>query len=82
MQEFQDHPITFNQSLPSWLTGALVRNGFGMFEHGERQAMHGFDAFAKLYSWKFQGNATALFSAKYLQTNFFKDTMASNTIAP
>ena len=55
----------------------------GQFENGARSFVHTFDGFAKLTSWKFLGNqSTALFSTKFLRTQFYNDSMKQNTIAP
>ncbi|XP_050418492.2 beta,beta-carotene 15,15'-dioxygenase-like [Patella vulgata] len=49
---------------------------------GERHFMHSFDAFAKLSSWRFNGNKTAYFSTKFIQSSFYNESMATNDIAP
>lgn len=53
-----------------------------MFENGQRNFTHSFDAFGKLSSWKFYGNGSASFSTKFLKSNFYKDSLSSNDIAP
>lgn len=40
-------PVT--GTLPPWLTGTLLRNGPGRFEHGERTVNHWFDGLAMLH---------------------------------
>ena len=59
-----------------------MRNGLGLFENGDRSFVHLFDGFAKLSSWRFHGNGSASFSTRFLQTDFYKDSMSSNSIAP
>lgn len=59
-----------------------MRNGLGMFENGPRTFLHTFDGFAKLASWRFLGNQTALFSTRFIRSNFYKSSKKSGTIAP
>ncbi|XP_076439754.1 carotenoid isomerooxygenase-like [Babylonia areolata] len=79
--EMVDVPIQFNNPLPSWLTGTLVRNGMGQFENGDRSFVHLFDGFGKFSSWRFYSNGSASFSTQFLQSNFYKESMASDSIA-
>ena len=41
-----------------------------------------FDGFAKLSSWKFNGQGNATFSTKFIKSDFYKKSIASNDIAP
>lgn len=59
-----------------------IRNGVGRFEVGKRRMLHMFDGFAKLTSWKFNGQGNASFSTKFIKSNFYKQSIASNDIAP
>lgn len=59
-----------------------VRNGLGLFEKGPRSFLHAFDGFAKLASWKFMGNESALFSTRFIRSMFYKSSMKANTITP
>ena len=59
-----------------------VRNGLGKFENGPRKFLHAFDGFAKLASWRFMGNETALFSTRFVRSAFFKESRRTKTIAP
>ncbi|XP_062614555.1 beta,beta-carotene 15,15'-dioxygenase-like, partial [Saccostrea cucullata] len=59
-----------------------IRNGLGKYEVGGRRFTHAFDAFAKLSSWKFPGNGTSFFSTKFLQSEFYKESMDKHDIAP
>ncbi|GFN92086.1 beta,beta-carotene 15,15'-monooxygenase [Plakobranchus ocellatus] len=80
--EMLDVPITFSKPFPTWVNGTLVRNGLGKFENGPRKFLHAFDGFAKIASWRFTGDGTALFSTKFIRSNFYKDSIRSKTIAP
>ncbi|CAG2213803.1 BCDO1 [Mytilus edulis] len=82
LEEMLDVPIQFDKPLPSWLRGTLIRNGLGMFEVGRRNFTHSFDAFGKLASWKFYGNGSASFSTNILKSDFYKDSIAKDDIAP
>ncbi|CAG5121749.1 unnamed protein product [Candidula unifasciata] len=81
-KEMSNVPVTFEAPLPIWLKGTLVRNGLGLFEKGPRSFVHAFDGFAKLASWKFMGNESALFSTRFLRSMFYKSSMEANTITP
>ncbi|XP_062615214.1 beta,beta-carotene 15,15'-dioxygenase-like [Saccostrea cucullata] len=81
-QEMENIPIYFKKPLPSWLKGTLIRNGLGKYEVGGRRFTHAFDAFAKLSSWQFPGNGTSFFSTKFLQSEFYKESMDKHDIAP
>lgn len=80
--EFEDFPLNFENELPKWLKGTLIRNGVGRFEVGKRRMLHLFDGFAKLSSWKFNGNGNATFSTKFIRSDFYKESISSNDIAP
>ncbi|XP_012943603.1 beta,beta-carotene 15,15'-dioxygenase-like [Aplysia californica] len=82
LKELEDVPVTFVKPLPPWMNGTLVRNGLGQYENGPRRVVHAFDGFAKLASWKFQGNSTALFSTKFIRSRVYRMSQKTNTIAP
>lgn len=81
-EEMQDVPIYFEKPLPTWLRGSLIRNGLGRFGLGKHNFTHAFDAFGKLSSWKFPGNGSAYFTTKFLQSDFYTKSIASNDIVP
>ncbi|KAL8570355.1 hypothetical protein ACOMHN_035773 [Nucella lapillus] len=81
-EELHDVPVHFDHPLPAWLSGTLIRNGLGLFENGDRSFLHTFDGFAKLSSWRFPGNGSAFFSTRFLATNFYNESITTNTIAP
>ncbi|KAK3082624.1 hypothetical protein FSP39_000652 [Pinctada imbricata] len=81
VEEIEDHPVKFENPLPDWLKGTLIRNSPGRFEVGKRNFTNLFDGFAKGLSWKFQGNGQALFSAKFLRTDSYNASMEKNDIA-
>lgn len=80
--ELEDVPLKFEKELPKWLKGSLIRNGVGKFDQGKREMLHLFDGFAKLTSWKFNGQGNATFSTKFVKSKFYKESIASNDIAP
>ena len=59
-----------------------IRNGIGRFEVGNRRVTNALDAFAKISSWKFPGNGSALFSTKMVYSDWYKDSLQRNDIAP
>ncbi|XP_060086158.1 beta,beta-carotene 15,15'-dioxygenase-like [Ylistrum balloti] len=81
LAEMENVPIYFDKPIPTWLKGTLIRNGLGRFEVGNRRFVHSFDAFGKLSSWIFPGNGSAFFTTKYLQSDFYKDSVDKNDIA-
>ncbi|OWF40494.1 carotenoid isomerooxygenase-like [Mizuhopecten yessoensis] len=81
LDEMENVPIYFDKPIPKWLQGTLIRNGLGRFEVGHRNFTHSFDAFGKLSSWVFPGNGSAFFSTKYIQSEFYKESVDKNDIA-
>ncbi|CAG2221024.1 BCDO1 [Mytilus edulis] len=82
VHEFNDKPITFSYPVPRWLKGTLIRNGGARYEMGQRSFTNVFDGFGKLHSFTFYGNGTVSMSARFLQTEYYKQSLATNTIAP
>ncbi|KAJ8309423.1 hypothetical protein KUTeg_014297 [Tegillarca granosa] len=80
--EIEDYPLIFNDTLPSWLRGTYIKNGLGRFEVGHRRFVNAFDTFAKLSSWKFPGNGSCFFSTKFVYSDFYNKSIATNDIYP
>ncbi|KAK3102318.1 hypothetical protein FSP39_010436 [Pinctada imbricata] len=79
--EVENHPITFDKPLPGWLKGSLIRNGPARYEMGNRRFLNLFDAFGKLNKWTFPGNGSAFFSAKFIGSHFYNDSVSEKDIA-
>ncbi|XP_064613737.1 beta,beta-carotene 15,15'-dioxygenase-like [Liolophura sinensis] len=82
LQEVGDVHIHFQNPLPSWLKGTLIRNGLGRFEFGPRHVKHAFDGFSKPCAWKFYGNGSVTFSTKFLYSDSYNASLAKDDIAP
>ena len=41
-------PVRLDSGIPAWLTGSLLRDGPGLFEFGEEEALHPFDGMAMI----------------------------------
>jgi beta,beta-carotene 9',10'-dioxygenase len=67
-------PVT--GTLPSWLTGALLRTGPSKFEVGDRTYNHWFDGLAMLHRFAFTGGGVTYVNC-FLQSNAFR--AAANT---
>ncbi|XP_033762841.1 beta,beta-carotene 15,15'-dioxygenase-like [Pecten maximus] len=81
LDEMENVPIYFDNPIPAWLKGTLIRNGLGRFEVGRRNFTHSFDAFGKLSSWIFPGNGSSFFTTKFIQSDFYKESVEKNDIA-
>ncbi|XP_069104089.1 carotenoid-cleaving dioxygenase, mitochondrial-like [Argopecten irradians] len=75
-------PIYFDNPLPTWLKGTLIRNGPGQFEMGKRKFLNAIDGYSKLSSWTFSGNGSAYFSTKFLRSESYKESRTNNNVAP
>lgn len=67
--------------VPAWLSGAVVRNGPGVFGYGNRSVVHAFDGSAKLQSWEFV-NGSALFRTAFLGSTVREQSVLARDIAP
>ena len=56
-EEVSDERLPVEGSFPSWLDGTLVVNGPGVFEVGDREVNHWFDALAMLRGFRIRGDA-------------------------
>ena len=84
-EEFHDIPLTWESgsNVPSWLSGTYVRNGPGQHEFGsdKRKLSNWLDGFAKLHSFKFNGDRV-LFSGKMLESQNYLDSVAAGELVP
>ncbi|CAJ0597177.1 unnamed protein product [Cylicocyclus nassatus] len=54
-------------SVPSWLSGTMLRNGPGMFKLGGTEYKHWFDGLAYIQRYHFS-NGKMFYSARYLES--------------
>lgn len=82
LNETHKYPLYFDNPVPKWIKGSLIRNGPARYEMGRRSFLNLFDGFGKLYSWQFPGNGSAFFSAKFLGSECYNESLKINDIAP
>ncbi|OWF45550.1 beta,beta-carotene 15,15'-dioxygenase-like [Mizuhopecten yessoensis] len=80
--EMENTPIYFDNPLPKWLKGTLIRNGPGQFEMGQRKFLNAIDGYAKLSSWAFPGNGSAYFSTKFIRSKSYVNAVSKDDILP
>ncbi|XP_062596350.1 beta,beta-carotene 15,15'-dioxygenase-like [Saccostrea cucullata] len=81
LNETHKEPLTFDNPVPKWIKGSLVRNGPARYGMGKHSFLNVFDGYAKLYSWQFPGNGSAFFSAKFVQSKSYKESLSINDVA-
>ncbi|WP_246057969.1 carotenoid oxygenase family protein [Halonotius terrestris] len=62
-------------SIPTWLSGTLIRNGPGLFEAGDRRVNHWFDGLAMLRRYAFD-DGDLRYSNRFLRSDAYADAMA------
>ncbi len=58
-------------TIPEWISGALIRNGPGKFEFGDRRATHWFDGLALLRRYGFD-DGRVTYTNRFLRTDAYK----------
>ena len=76
-EEFSDHRLPIEGTIPAWLSGALIRNGPGKFEFGDREASHWFDGLALLRRYGFE-DGTVTYSNRFLRTGAYENAATGN----
>jgi len=66
-------------TLPSWLSGTLLRNGPAKFEVGNKKLRHWFDGFATLYKFSFK-NGKVSYANKFLESKAYRYTKEKGEI--
>ncbi len=72
--ERHDHHPPVEGTIPSWLSGTLVRNGPGRFEAGDSRVNHWFDGLAMLRRYELS-DGTLRYSNRFLRTDAYADAM-------
>jgi carotenoid cleavage dioxygenase-like enzyme len=75
--EISDRALSIDGTVPGWLSGALIRNGPGKFEFGDRQAAHWFDGLALLRRYGFD-DGTITYTSRFLRTDAYESAAAGN----
>lgn len=65
--------------VPDWLDGTLYRNGPGRFEVGDRRISHQFDAFAKIYKFRFS-HGKVHYATKFLKSAVYNESIKQNDV--
>ncbi|EMA46564.1 carotenoid oxygenase family protein [Halobiforma nitratireducens] len=68
--EYADRRLPVEGTVPSWLSGALIRNGPGRFEFGGERATHWFDGLAMLRRYGFD-DGTVSYTNRFLRTGAY-----------
>ncbi|PSQ11870.1 beta-carotene 15,15'-monooxygenase, partial [Halobacteriales archaeon QS_7_69_60] len=77
-EEHDDRRLSVEGSVPSWLSGALIRNGPANFEFGGERATHWFDGLAMLRRYGFD-DGTVRYSNRFLRTDAYADAADGET---
>ncbi len=72
--EHEDYQPPIEGTIPSWLSGTLIRNGPGRFDVGDRRVNHWFDGLAMLRRYAFD-DGELRYSNRFLRTNAYADAM-------
>ncbi len=73
--EYHDYCPPVDGTIPSWLSGTLIRNGPGLFSVGERRVNHWFDGLAMLRRYRFERGAVR-YTNRFLRTEAYADATA------
>ncbi|MFT4882835.1 MAG: carotenoid cleavage dioxygenase-like enzyme [Natronomonas sp.] len=77
-EEITDRPLPVEGSVPTWLSGALIRNGPGSFEFGGERATHWFDGLAMLRRYGFE-DGEIRYTNRFLRTEAYADAQSGAT---
>jgi carotenoid cleavage dioxygenase-like enzyme len=73
--EYRDHQLPIEGTIPSWLSGTLLRNGPGRFEAGGERVTHWFDGLAMLRRYDFE-DGQVTYTNRFLRTEAYADAEA------
>jgi len=88
--EFSDVPLQWEldcfktNAIPPWLKGQLLKNGPGRTDFGGvRRHTSWMDGFAKLHSFKFNGNTSdVLYSARFINSRIYQRCLEKGDLVP
>jgi carotenoid cleavage dioxygenase-like enzyme len=71
--EVKQDSVSVDGSLPDWLSGALLRNGPGMYENDGASVNHWFDGMAMLHRFALDGeDDEVLYTSRFLRTDAYE----------
>jgi len=73
-------PLPIAGTLPSWLTGTLLRTGPSKFEVGDRTYNHWFDGLAMLHRFAFAGGAVT-YANRFLESKAYRAAASTGRIS-
>ena len=79
-RELSERTLPVEGEIPTWLSGALIRNGPGKFEFGGRRATHWFDGLALLRRYGFD-EGTVTYTNRLLRTDAYKDAATGDGVS-
>lgn len=76
VEEVERLDVKGTGSIPSWLSGTLLRDGPGLFEFGDFSARHAFDGMALIRRYSTTGNSSLDYSRKFIKSDVLKANRA------
>jgi len=76
--EYRDHEPRVEGTVPSWLSGTLIRNGPGRFEVGGERVNHWFDGLGMLRRYAFDGGEVR-YTNRFLRSEAHADAISGET---
>lgn len=76
--ELSDRRLPVSGTIPSWLSGTLIRNGPGKFDIGGERVNHWFDGLAMLRRYGFD-DGDLYYSNRFLRTDAYEDAQRGRT---
>eukprot|EP00756_Hemistasia_phaeocysticola_P030672 Hpha_TRINITY_DN16303_c2_g4::TRINITY_DN16303_c2_g4_i2::g.61791::m.61791 len=84
-EEVQNFALKFTGNIPDYLRGRFVQTGPGKWSwkgaNVSRSFTHLLDGFAKVHQFEFKADGSVLFSSVFLQSAFWKQSVAADDIA-
>lgn len=68
--------------VPAWLRGRFLQNSASQYEFNNRHLEHTFDGYAKILQWRFNGNGSVGFRARFLQSTFREKSEKQDDVCP
>ena len=79
LEELDIDALEIKGSIPSWLSGSLLRNGPGMV-HADKPTQHWFDGLAMLHKFDIKGGKIS-YKSKYVDCEAYRKTSETGKIA-